>query len=118
VIRKEIDNTKTTAETTSFENLLALGQMEAISNSGHADDVLAAGHKFGLPSLPLPSNTHLKHRYDPLVEQVTKLLMRHGKLSVAQRVGPLVSSLMLHHLHILTSATSILTGKRIYRTCQ
>jgi small subunit ribosomal protein S7 len=87
VIQEEMDNAKNAAETTSFENILALGQMEAISEGGHADDVLATGHKFGLPSLPLPSNTHLKHRYDPLVEQVTKLLMRHGKLSVAQRVG-------------------------------
>ena len=96
-----METAKITAETTSFENLLALGQMEAVSNGGHADDVLATGHKFGLPNLPLPSNTHLKHRYDPLVEQVTKLLMRHGKLSVAQRVGSSVSSVILRHLRIL-----------------
>jgi small subunit ribosomal protein S7 len=100
VIQEEMDNTKNAAETTSFENLLALGQMEAISEGGHADDILATGHKFGLPSLPLPSHTHLKHRYDPLIEQVTKLLMRHGKLSVAQRVGSSVSSLILRHLRI------------------
>lgn len=83
--------------------------MEAISEGGHADDVLTPGHKFGLPSLPLPSSTHLKHRYDPLVEQVTKLLMRHGKLSVAQRVGSSVSSLILRHLRnlsVLISADS------------
>lgn len=75
--------------------------MEAISEGGYAVDVLAPGHKFGLPSLPLPSNTHLKHRYDPVVEQVTKLLMRHGKLSVAQRVGSSVPYLTMRHLRVL-----------------
>ena len=44
------------------------------------------GHIFGLPKLPLPSKMHIKHRYDPLVDQVTNLLMRNGKLSIAQRV--------------------------------
>ena len=28
----------------------------------------------------------MKHRYDPVVTQVTKLIMQDGKLSVAQRV--------------------------------
>ena len=44
------------------------------------------GHIFGLPTLPLPSGSHMKHRYDPVVTQVTKLIMQDGKLSVAQRV--------------------------------
>lgn len=44
------------------------------------------GTKFGLPSLPLPQGSHVKHRYDPVVDQVTNLLMRHGEKSVAQRV--------------------------------
>ncbi|KAI9841368.1 MAG: hypothetical protein M1837_000751 [Sclerophora amabilis] len=52
------------------------------------------GHKFDLPELPLPSNAHIKHRYDPLVKQVTNLLMRDGKLSVAQRN----MSIILSHL--------------------
>ena len=47
------------------------------------------GHKFGLPSLPLPSNRNLHHRYEPIVEQLTGLLIRHGKKGVAQRVSPL-----------------------------
>lgn len=46
------------------------------------------GHKFGLPDLPLPPGSNLRKRYDTLVDQVTKLLMRDGKLSVAQRVRP------------------------------
>lgn len=29
---------------------------------------------------------HLRRRYDPVVDQVTKMLMRDGKLSVAQMV--------------------------------
>lgn len=44
------------------------------------------GLKFEMPTLPLPKDGHVKHRYDPVVEQVTNLLMRHGKKSVAQRV--------------------------------
>jgi small subunit ribosomal protein S7 len=45
------------------------------------------GLKFEMPTLPLPKDGHVKHRYDPVLEQVTNLLMRHGKKSVAQRVG-------------------------------
>lgn len=49
-----------------------------------------SGHGFELPALPLPANMHLKYRYAPIVKQVTNLLMRDGKLSVAQRVRPSV----------------------------
>jgi small subunit ribosomal protein S7 len=48
------------------------------------------GLKFEMPALPLPKDGHVKHRYDPVVEQVTNLLMRHGEKSVAQSVS-------LHH---------------------
>ena len=48
------------------------------------------GHIFGLPELPLPSTSHIKHRYDPVIHQVTNLLMQDGKLSKAQRVRPSV----------------------------
>ena len=50
-------------------------------------EVETRGLKFGMPELPLPSHAHLKHRYDAVVQQVTNLLMRDGKLSVAQTVG-------------------------------
>lgn len=43
------------------------------------------GHIFGLPTLPIPSTSNLKHRYDPVVQQVTNLLMQDGKLGRAQR---------------------------------
>lgn len=48
---------------------------------------LMPGLKFEMPSLPLPKGSHVKHRDDPVVEQVTNLLMRHGKKSVAQSVS-------------------------------
>ena len=44
------------------------------------------GHIYDLPELPLPETDRLKTRYDPLVLQVTNLLMRNGKKGVAQRV--------------------------------
>lgn len=43
------------------------------------------GHKFPLPALPLASTAHKDYRYDPVVAQVTNLIMRDGKKSVAQR---------------------------------
>ncbi|KAK4502101.1 hypothetical protein PRZ48_005524 [Zasmidium cellare] len=43
------------------------------------------GHKFPLPTMPLPSNLRKDYRYDPVVNQVTNLLMQDGKKSVAQR---------------------------------
>lgn len=45
------------------------------------------GHKFGMPQRPWPQGFNLKKRYHPVLEQITRLLMRDGKLSVAQRVG-------------------------------
>ena len=46
------------------------------------------GHKFPLPDVSSISRTgKLRKRYDPVVDQVTKLLMRHGKLSQAQKVS-------------------------------
>ncbi|KAF2860088.1 ribosomal protein S7 [Piedraia hortae CBS 480.64] len=41
-------------------------------------------HKFPLPPLPLPPNSHLQQRYDPLVQQLTNLMMRDGKKARAQ----------------------------------
>jgi hypothetical protein len=86
---------KRNTENSSFENdLLAMAQMEATAEV-QSVDVENPGHKFGLPTLPIPSTNNIKHRYDPIVAQVTGLLLRHGKLGVAQRVGQsfLVSSL-------------------------
>ncbi|KAG8531082.1 uncharacterized protein KY384_004439 [Bacidia gigantensis] len=45
------------------------------------------GHMFPLPDLPLPSKSHIRRRYEPIVDQFTKLMMKHGELSKAQSVG-------------------------------
>lgn len=44
------------------------------------------GHKFPLPELPLPWYMQMKNRYHPVLTQVSRLLMRDGKLSKAQSV--------------------------------
>lgn len=93
IIKDEINGTKANAsDATTFANLLALGQMKNIARGGHGSDPVTVGHKYGLPELPLASNMHLKRRYDPVVNQVTNLIMKHGKKSVAQRVGSSVST--------------------------
>lgn len=46
------------------------------------------GLKFGMPA-PLPKTENFKNRYDPVVDQFTKLLMQDGKLSRAQKVSNL-----------------------------
>ncbi|EXJ63892.1 hypothetical protein A1O7_00227 [Cladophialophora yegresii CBS 114405] len=44
------------------------------------------GHKFPIPDLkPLGKGVNFKKRYDPVVEQVTRSLMKDGKLSRAQK---------------------------------
>ncbi|KAM0525750.1 hypothetical protein ACHAPE_000461 [Trichoderma viride] len=48
-------------------------------------ELQTAGHKFGLPKKPYPDGFNVKKRYHPVLEQITRLLMRHGELSVAQR---------------------------------
>lgn len=45
------------------------------------------GFKFAPPNLPLGPHTKVRDRYHPVLDQVTNLLMRHGKKSVAQRVS-------------------------------
>ena len=59
------------------------------------------GHKYPLPALPLASNMHKDYRYDPVVKQVTNLMMRDGKLSVAQRN----MSIILKHLRTASPPT-------------
>ena len=42
------------------------------------------GLKFGSPDLSLAQN--VRNRYDAVVKQVTRLMMRDGKLAAAERV--------------------------------
>jgi small subunit ribosomal protein S7 len=62
---------------------LDMGLVEVPATAGALE---TPGLKYEMPSLPLPKDGHVKHRYDPVVEQATNLLMRHGKKSVAQSV--------------------------------
>lgn len=52
---------------------------EAVAQAAPAS-LLPVGAKFPLPDLPLPSNCHIHHRYSPIVEQVTNLIMKDGKV--------------------------------------
>lgn len=57
------------------------------------------GLKFEPVTIPLGPGSQLRKRYETIVDQVTKLLMRDGKLSAAQRVcmfAPLFALKLLH----------------------
>jgi small subunit ribosomal protein S7 len=73
-------------EYTSPENEAALNQLRLIEYGLTPLDPAVEGHKYGLPDLPLPEEKKAKHRYDAVITQITRLLMRDGKLAKAQRV--------------------------------
>ncbi|KJZ76933.1 hypothetical protein HIM_03810 [Hirsutella minnesotensis 3608] len=54
----------------------------AKTNPGQLENL---GHKFGLPPKTYPPGFNLKQRYHPVLEQISRLLMRDGKLAAAQR---------------------------------
>lgn len=56
-------------------------------------DAQGRTHKWPLPTLPLGPQSKLKTRYHPVLDQLTNVLMRHGKKSVAQRVSPRIALL-------------------------
>jgi small subunit ribosomal protein S7 len=58
----------------------------SIITDPHITELSNPGVKFGLPSIPIPSDHNLHHRYDPIIDQFTGLLIQHGKKGVAQRV--------------------------------
>lgn len=64
----------------------ALSQLELTALGLNPFDVAFTGHKFELPELPIPGKMHMKYRYEPVIQQLTRLLMRDGKLSKAQSV--------------------------------
>ncbi|KAK4176818.1 ribosomal protein S7 domain-containing protein [Triangularia setosa] len=67
------------------DNVNALNRLEMVAYGLNPFDAKEEGHKYGLPSLPLPSELHKDHRYDDVMGQITRLLMKDGKLSKAQR---------------------------------
>lgn len=83
-------------------------RQEALTTS--ENQAIVQGHIFDLPALPLPPNSNLKHRYDPIVKQFTNLMMRDGKLSKAQRVCPSVplisTKLSGHHSCLMAVCTN------------
>lgn len=92
-IRGIIDSSQDAGTSIAFANLLALGNLQKVSDGEILDDSLSntthdpavEGHKFGLPELPIPKDANFKYRFDPIIIQVTNLLMKDGKKSVAQR---------------------------------
>ncbi len=66
----------------------ALRQLDMMALGLNPFDVTVDGHKFGIPETPWQEHMHLKDRYSPVLAQLTRLIMRHGKLSKAQRVFP------------------------------
>lgn len=96
----------------------SMGSVPTISSSGSSlppsmiknfkdipHELAGEGHKFGMPQKPLLRTDHLKRRYDPVLDQFTKALMRSGKLGFAQRVStpiPLVVA-ACHALQWLSS---------------
>lgn len=82
------------------DDLAAAAMGDALSMQPRAMHTTAVpGSKFDLPMLPLPAGSHLKHRYHPVLHQFTNLLMRHGKLSAAQRVRFRHLSISLLYTH-------------------
>lgn len=77
------------------EESLGLKQFQGVENGSLSKSQMSAaksnpGHIFHLPTLPLPENDRLEQRYDPLILQLTNLLMRDGKKGLAQRVWLLI----------------------------
>lgn len=68
---------------TSARQMMDMG---LVQETGAQPPVIPPGFKFPPPTLPLPKHSHFRFRYDPIVNQVTNLLMHHGRKSVAQRV--------------------------------
>lgn len=64
-----------------------LGEYARFNPEGQVpEDTLATeGFKFAPPALPLAPFSHLSHRFDPLVQQVSNLIMKDGKRGTAQR---------------------------------
>ncbi|KAK3384269.1 ribosomal protein S7 domain-containing protein [Lasiosphaeria ovina] len=86
-LQPEPESQAETNESEHADNVLqALDKLKMISYGLNPFDPAVEGHKYGLPQLPLPSPMHMKHRYDDVVVQLTKLIMRDGKLSKAQRL--------------------------------
>lgn len=57
-----------------------------IPSAAETEGLEEPGYSFPLPEKPYSPDFNHKKRYHPVLEQLTRLMMRDGKLSVAQRV--------------------------------
>ena len=64
------------------------------SSSSNLPTEETKGHKFPLPTLPLPRELVKDYRYDPIVTQITNLIMRDGKKATAQRFMAIILSIL------------------------
>ncbi|KAI2469612.1 ribosomal protein S7 [Annulohypoxylon bovei var. microspora] len=85
----------------NFLNAEALAALEKAADGQSLYDDEAEGLLFGMPE-KVGKNEQLQGRYNPVVDQITKLLMKDGKLSKAQRN----MSLILNYLRT-TPAPSV-----------
>ncbi|KAH8700477.1 putative plasma membrane phosphate transporter Pho87 [Talaromyces proteolyticus] len=76
---QEVQNS---ADSIEDPSVLAVADMITLATEDAIDR--NPGMKFDTPA-PLSKSDHFKRRYDPVVEQFTKLLMEDGKLSLAQK---------------------------------
>jgi len=84
-VKKDEDKPQKEEEDGLSENQKAIRQLELAAYGLDTFDVEVHGHKFGVPPMPLAKNLNHKRRYDTVVEQITKMLMKDGKLAKAQR---------------------------------
>ncbi|KAI0467546.1 ribosomal protein S7 domain-containing protein [Xylaria cf. heliscus] len=68
----------------NFMNEQAIAALEQEAAGQHALDLIAEGLKFGMPTPPSKTDK-LQDRHHPVIHQVTRMLMRDGKLSKAQK---------------------------------
>lgn len=69
----------------NFLNAEAVAALERAAAGQDAMDLIAEGLKFGMPTPP-GKQEQLQDRLHPVVHQITRMLMRDGKLSKAERV--------------------------------
>ncbi|KAJ8105619.1 hypothetical protein ONZ43_g7357 [Nemania bipapillata] len=75
----------------NFMNAEAIAALKQAAAGEDALDLLARGLKYGMPTPP-GKHDKLQDRHHPVIHQVTRMLMRDGKLSKAQKVRVLLLS--------------------------
>ncbi|EEP81700.1 predicted protein [Uncinocarpus reesii 1704] len=91
--QEEVQNMRAAQELTVEPSVAAVAEMIAAAES-NVDPEIKQGYKFEPPTTKLPKTEHVKKRYEDIVEQFTKMLMKDGKLGLAQKN----MNSILHHL--------------------